>query len=62
MTTEELTEIIKESNLLPFQIAEAVGNALEEQTEKYFNNRELKQLLFEDDYIMFYFAAKRFGK
>lgn len=62
MLIEELTEVIKSSGLLPYEIAEAVYEAL---TEELSNNLDYKQLsdIANDSNdrakMLFYLAAKQ---
>ena len=61
MTTEELTEVIKNSGLLHYEIAKAVADAIKEEIEEHLNFSEVEDLVNNDDYISFYLAARRFG-
>lgn len=62
MLIEELTEVIKSSGLLPYEIAEAVYNALTEPISKDLDYREVLDIANDSNdraKMLFYLAAKQ---
>lgn len=58
MTPEELAQIIKESNLLPYEIAEAVYQALHEEVIDRFDYSSIEEIEKDADLMAFYLATK----
>ena len=58
MTANELTQIIKDSGLLPYQIAEAVYDSLKDVVVDSCEYTSLEYLEKDSDILAFYLAAK----
>ena len=58
MTANELTQIIKDSGLLPYQIAEAVYASLKDIVVDSCEYTSLEHLEGDSDILAFYLAAK----
>lgn len=59
MTEQELTKVIKDSGLSPYEIAGAVYEALEEKFQKDFDYSCVADIKRNADFMLFYLAAKQ---
>ena len=59
MTVEELSKVITDSNLDPYEIAGAVYWALEERFQKDFDYVSVTDIKRNADFMLFYLAAKQ---